>query len=138
MKTLPDDYTVRMIDMPISVGGWISECPDGHIDVYINARLSRDGQRRAAEHEFDHWRNDDFRNGLDIREIEGRETRKLPPIFKARDLLPKAPPPQPKPEPQPRPAPKKRPKPLTAHQKQVLLQCLAEMDDIFLPPVVDY
>ena len=92
-RPMPDDYTVRLIDLPISVGGRISECPDGHIDVYINARLSRDGQRRAARHEYDHWLHDDLHSTEDIRAIEGRDRRPLPPLLRARDLIP--PPPRP-------------------------------------------
>lgn len=68
---LPDDYTIRLVDMPVTVGGFVSECPDGHVDVYINARLSHDGQYGAAEHEFEHWENDDLNNDKDIREVEG-------------------------------------------------------------------
>lgn len=137
-KPLPDDYTIRLIDLPISVGGRISECPDGHIDVYINARLSRDGQHRAADHEFDHWRNDDLHNDLDIRLVEGRDARKLPPLFRARDLLPKAPEPQPEPAPEaeaPKPEATRKPsrhyEPLTLWQEGVLNDCIAELDAIF-------
>lgn len=119
MKQLPDDYTIRLIDMPVSVGGRVSETPDGHIDVYLNARHSHAGRLRAAEHEFDHWRNGDLHNGIDIREVEGRHARRLPPLIRARDLAP-------------RPAPKPKPKPaapsLTPHQRNVLLNCLAELD----------
>ena len=86
--TRPDDCTVRLIDMPVSVGGRISECPDGHIDIYINARHSEAGRRRDLEHELDHWRNDDLHNGLDIRTIEGRHAHQLPPLIRASDLLP--------------------------------------------------
>ena len=117
MKQLPDDYTVRLIDLPTSVGGRISECPDGHIDIYINARHSHAGRLRAAEHEFEHWRNGDLHNGIDIREVEGRRARRLPPLIRARDLVP-------------RPAPKPKPAApsLTPHQRNVLLNCLAELD----------
>jgi len=84
MKELPDDYSIRLVDLPESVGGFMSECPDGHVDVYINAKWGHNGQMDAAEHEFDHWRNDDLHNDKDIREVEGR-TRGLK-LMKARDL----------------------------------------------------
>ena len=115
MKPLPDDYTIRLVDMPYSVGGCITECPDGHVDVYINARQSHAGRYRAADHEFDHWRRGDLHNGLDIREVEKRN--KLPPLMRARDLLP--PPPLP-----PRPAPPR----LNKHQIRTLIRCLNELD----------
>ena len=89
MIPMPDDYTVRLVDMPISVGGRISECPDGHIDVYINARLSSVGQHTAASHEWKHWIKGDLSSDRDIREVEGR--KRLPPLMRARDLIcPKA------------------------------------------------
>ena len=95
MIPMPDDYTVRLVDMPTSVGGRIEEGPDGHLDVYINARLSNVGQHTAAYHEWEHWLNDDLHSDRDIREVEGhvpsRKPGKLPPLIKARDLIrPKA------------------------------------------------
>ena len=93
MTSWPDDCTVRLIDMPVSVGGRISECPDGHIDIYINARHSEAGRRRDLEHELDHWRNDDLHNDLDIRAVESRHAKPLPPLIRAADLLSKSFPP---------------------------------------------
>lgn len=87
---LPDDYTIRLVDLPVRVGGFINECPDGHVDVYINARLSHDGQYDAAEHEFDHWEHDDLHSDEDIKEVERRADRRahkpLPPLKRASDL----------------------------------------------------
>ena len=122
VKQLPDDYTVRLVDLPPAVGGSISETPDGHVDVYINARHSHDGQLRAAEHEFDHWRNDDLHNGLDIHMIEGRDGRPLPPLMRARDLMP--PPPSSKPKPKPAPQATQ----LTPRQAAALSRCMSELD----------
>ena len=128
IKPLPDDCTVRLIDLPISVGGRISEGPDGHIDIYINARLSRDGQRRAWDHELDHLENDDLHNGLDIRAVEGRHARKLPPLIRARDLLPKS-----KPRTAPaailRPA-KPAPARISPRQASLLLRAIADLDAV--------
>lgn len=91
---MPDSYTVRLIDMPVRKGGMISEDPDGHINVYINARLSSTGQHTAAYHEWRHWLDDDLHNDKDIREVEGegsppRKARALPPMKRARDLIPR-------------------------------------------------
>ena len=82
-----DEYTIRLVDMPVAQGGMISESPDGHINIYINARLSHDGQRRAAKHEFDHMVNDDLHNGKSIREVEGHCP--LPKLIRASDLKPR-------------------------------------------------
>ena len=92
MIELPDSYTVRRIDLPVAQGGMISESPDGHINVYINARHAHNQQLLDAEHEFDHWRNDDLHNGKDIREVEGvrpGSPRRLPKLNRARDLIPR-------------------------------------------------
>lgn len=91
MIPLPDDYTVRLVDLPAGVGGRIEEGPDGHIDVYINARLSSTGQHTAAYHEWRHWLDDDINSDRDIREVEDRadpeRPRQLPPLMRARDLV---------------------------------------------------
>lgn len=97
----PDEYTLRLIDMPVCQGGMISVSPDGHLNVYVNARHSHDQQLLDAKHEFDHWANGDLDSGRDIREVErdadAPSARRLPPLMLARDLVP--------PQPKPRPAP---------------------------------
>lgn len=91
MIPMPDSYTVRLVDMPVNQGGMISEDPDGHINVYINARLSDAGRHTAAAHEWEHWYNDDLHNDRDIREVEGRKARRLKQLMRARDLMPRRP-----------------------------------------------
>jgi hypothetical protein len=126
--TWPDDCTVRLIDMPVSVGGRISECPDGHIDIYLNARHSEAGRRRDLEHELDHWRNDDLHNDLDIRTVEGRHAHQLPPLIRAVDLFSKSLPPVGKVA-QPKAVTDEVPRvSLTPHQARVLAGCLSELD----------
>ena len=122
MRPLPDDYTVRLVDLPHSVGGRISETPDGHIDIYINARWGYNGQHQAFDHEIDHWENDDLHNDLDIRIVEMLRGRQLPKLMKARDLIPK---PRPKPQPAPRPV-------LSPRQLAVLRKALAELDTVLI------
>lgn len=68
--TIPDNCTIRLIDMPVRQHGMIAQSPDGHINVYINARLSHDGQLNAADHEFKHLMNDDLNNNKPINEVE--------------------------------------------------------------------
>ena len=91
---MPDEYTVRLVDMDVREGGMISEDPDGHINVYINARLSSTGQHTAAYHEWEHWYNDDLNSDKDIQKIETRpDARKrpyLPPLMRAGELLEKS------------------------------------------------
>lgn len=128
MRQLPDDYTVRLVDMPTSVGGRISETPDGHIDIYINARWGYNGQHHACDHELDHWENDDLHNDLDIRIVEMLHGRQLPKLMKARDLIPK---PRPKPQPAPRPR-------LTPRQLAAIRRALADLDKICLNDAYTY
>lgn len=91
---LPDSYTVRLVDLPLYQGGMISESPDGHINVYINANLSATGQLNAALHEYQHWIDDDLNNNKDIEVVEGEsdavsKNGKLPEMMRARDLMPR-------------------------------------------------
>ena len=86
MIPMPDDYTVRLVHMPVEQGGMMCEDVDGHVNFYINARLSSTGQMNAAAHEYKHWLNDDLRNGKDIRIVE--DEKPLPAVFRAKQLLP--------------------------------------------------
>ena len=119
---LPDDCTVRLIDLPWSVHGFISESPDGHSNIYINARDSRARQRRALDHELDHYTHDDLNNAQPVREVEARASRRtvrlsaIPQLMRARDLLPKPAAVEPA-----RPA-------VSTYQARVICECLSELD----------
>ena len=119
----PDDYIVRLIDLPPAVGGFITETPDGFTNIYINARHGHNGQRRAFDHELDHAMRDDLHSEEDVDVIEARaegsdpRLKAVPNLIKARDLQPPPPPP-----------PKPAARPLTPHQARVLAGCLAELD----------
>ena len=139
-------------DLPSSVPAFISESPDGHINIYLNSRLSRAKQREGLKHEIDHHERDDLHNGKDIRSIENRDRpekkKDLPPLFRASDLLMNA---LPEPEihykrkvkfdaryePHPTkhdiPPEQLRPAPamLSPYQKQIALQALSALDLCF-------
>lgn len=91
MREIPDDCTIRTINLPTAVGGTICESPDGHINIYLNARLTREGQEEALDHELEHYYNDDLHNDEDIETIERRADHQKPvaQLVLARDL-PKA------------------------------------------------
>ena len=117
-----DDYTVRMVDdLPASVGGFISESPDGHLNIYINARHGWKGQRRSLRHELRHADADDLRSSEPLAVIEARadgsdvRLASIPNLLRARDLMPKPPTP-----------------PLTRRQRVVLRNALAELDALRL------
>ena len=75
-----DDYTVRLVDdLPASVGGFISESPDGHLNIYINARHGWKGQRRSFRHELRHADADDLHSTDPLAVIEARAAQKPSP-----------------------------------------------------------
>ena len=119
--------TIRAIDMPVTAGAFIALSPDGHINIYVNARSSRAQQREDLKHELDHWLKDDLYNGEDIRVQERDEAGRITSanvfgyVRKAADLLP--PPPKPDPAPLRPDVP-----PLTAWQRRVLHECMASLD----------
>lgn len=67
---IPDDCTIRLIKMPMGIEGMIAESPDGHINIYINDKLSREAQESVAEHELLHWENGDLDSQESIRAVE--------------------------------------------------------------------
>lgn len=66
------DCTVRLVDLPVTVRGLVSEDETGWPNVYINARLSREMQREALRHELDHIANDDLYNTRPIEVVENK------------------------------------------------------------------
>lgn len=124
---MPDNCTVRLADLPYDVGGFVSESPDGHLNIYLNARLSSLKNKRSARHELKHIAEDDLHSARTIYAVEGASERSadvcasIPGVMRAVDLLPKkAPEVRPKAGP-----PLKR---LTPWQKAMLARCLAGLD----------
>lgn len=66
----PSGCSVRLIDLPYKVGGIVAFDADGFASIYLNARWSREQQRKALRHEIRHINNDDIFNGKSIQEIE--------------------------------------------------------------------
>ena len=120
-----DEYAVRLLDMPASVGGFIKESPDGFVNIYINARHSWKGQRKAYRHELRHAEEDDLHSDEPLAIIDARadgvdpRLKAIPHLLRAWDLLP--PPP-------PKPVQKPAPQPLTPYQARVLVGCITELD----------
>ena len=67
---LPEDCRVRLVDLPVQAGGVIAVDEDGFVNIYLNARLSRDAQRRALVHELRHHYRGDLYSDQDIRAVE--------------------------------------------------------------------
>lgn len=76
---LPENCRVRLVDLPVQAGGAIAVSEDGFINIYLNARLSRDAQLRALQHELRHHYRGDLYSDRDIRMVErdadGRDPR---------------------------------------------------------------
>ena len=54
------DFFVRVVDLPVGVGGCVSPNADGTYNVYINACYDRRKQRESYKHEVRHIVNGDF------------------------------------------------------------------------------
>ena len=100
-----------------------------------NARYGEKGRRRALDHELDHYERGDLHSDLPIEAIEARAD--LPPLRRARDLIPQ--------KPQRRgviqyltpicPPPKPAPSCLTPHQLRTLLAAVADLDPFLCEPI---
>lgn len=64
------DYFVRVVDLPVGVGGMVTPNDDGTYSVYINARNSRLKQLRSCDHEVGHIEHDDFYRDVPIEQME--------------------------------------------------------------------
>lgn len=65
------DFFVRLVPFPTEkCGGVITPNDDGTYSIYINSRLDRKRQRKAADHELGHIKGDDFADGKEIEQIE--------------------------------------------------------------------
>lgn len=69
-KLNKSDFIVRLVPLPGCVNGVVRLSDGGFYNVYINANLSPEAQRRAVLHELRHIVRDDFYNGLPIEEVE--------------------------------------------------------------------
>lgn len=126
-----DDYAVRLLDMPASVGGFIRESPDGFLNIYINARHSREGQRRSCRHELRHAEHDDLHSTEPLEVIEARadgvdsRLKAIPHLLRARDLPPRS---QKLPHRSGEVARRADRAPLSPCQARVLANCITELD----------
>jgi len=64
------DYFVRLVDMPTTVGGFVSPNEDGTYNVFLNSRRSVEQNIETYFHEWEHIEDDDFYNDLPIEEVE--------------------------------------------------------------------
>lgn len=125
---LEGEYIIRVMDMPDCLNGMVKYDENDFANIYINAHLSPEGRRKAADHELTHVINDDIHNSDPIEVIESRADahatprHRLTPLFKASDLLP----PPPKPEPEPTPS---KDHTISPRQAAVLVHAINDLDD---------
>ena len=139
MKKIPDNSTIRLIDLPPGIGGAVMEDEDGHISIYVNSRHGYYAQLDDLDHELAHIENDDLHNDDPIEVIESRadahatRSRCLPRLFKASDLLPSAQLPHRSGEVAERSevdrAPRSPVPKLSPHQTAVLIRAISDLDN---------
>lgn len=66
----PAGCSIRLIDLPYSIGAMVTEDEDGYASIYLNARYTAERQRKCLQHELKHLENDDIYNRAGIRTIE--------------------------------------------------------------------
>lgn len=75
MMYIPDvDYFVRVVDLPLPVGGVVTPNDDGTFSIYINGKRTDEQQMHSYLHEVSHIEDDDFYNDKPIEEIENKKT----------------------------------------------------------------
>lgn len=70
---IPPWCAVRLIDLPYRVGAMIAVDDDGFTNIYINARLALERQKKCLKHELRHMRNDDVFSSRTIRDVEAED-----------------------------------------------------------------
>lgn len=60
----------RIIDLPLSIRAYTSLDAEGNYNIYLNARLSPEMQKKAYEHELTHIKRNDFSDKKTIAEAE--------------------------------------------------------------------
>lgn len=88
---VPSGCAVRLIDLPYSVDELVSLDEEGFASIYLNARHSREKQKKSLRHALRHLAGDDFYNEKPIRQIE-READGVPSVRSVPEIITKAPP----------------------------------------------
>ncbi len=77
------DIIFRVVDLPPSVRATVSTSPDGCYNVYINARLDKKRQKKAADHEMRHIEGDHLFRTSDVAFDEAEaDSRPQPPFHR--------------------------------------------------------
>lgn len=76
---LPEECAVRLVDLPVTAGGVIAVDETGFVNIYLNARLSREAQLKALRHELRHYYRGDLYSDEDIRTVERKAELPIPP-----------------------------------------------------------
>lgn len=66
-----NEIIIRNQDMPYFIKGQVLLDSNGDYNIYINAKLSTEIQKKVLKHELNHVKNMDFNNNDSIYQIEG-------------------------------------------------------------------
>lgn len=67
----PYGCSIRLIDLPYSIGAMVAIDEEGYASIYINSRHPVEKQRHNLLHELKHLERDDVYNDKSVYEIEG-------------------------------------------------------------------
>lgn len=65
-----EEYCVRVVDLPCTVKALLRFDAEGFPNIYVNARLSQEEQKKAIAHELRHIRRDDAYSAEEIEKME--------------------------------------------------------------------
>ena len=74
MMMTPEEYCIRLIDLPGTVKALVVYDDEGFPNINVNSRLSREEQAEAVRHELVHIQRDDAYNDRSIREAEAHSS----------------------------------------------------------------
>jgi len=82
----PDNVFVHIMNLPDGTNEMVSPNEDGTYSIFLNAKLSNEGQFKAYRHAMQHIARDDFDSYADVQAIEAevrREAQALttPPVL---------------------------------------------------------
>lgn len=81
------DYVVRMMSLPGDIHAAVTFDPDGRANIYVNAGLSPEAQRRALDHEMCHVARDDLYSHMTIWDAENETLMDDPGIVYCRHAM---------------------------------------------------
>lgn len=130
---LEGEFTIRVMELPLTSPGFVMYDEDDHANVYLNSRYNQETNENTADHEITHIENDDLHNDDPIDVIEARADgipaplRSIPNLVRARDLVKKQTVTTPQEVGSNAQAPSAKPT-ISPHQAAVLFNAISDLD----------